>query len=234
MSNSEIDPKNLDNVFFISVECTADTPMSGVMSAFGLVNAGTKDTLYARLYVTRPDPENPESQVVERYSDGDPITDMYTIINRGAVTRYPVMRDTAAAVLQWMVGLTPEGCRPILLSDNIVSDAMWFNCFTDAVLGSAVFLDTSYDIADYYSGSLGAHIASSHLWDDRRKESDTNYPVEVAMSNARELRYLLGIDVRDPDEDDDAEEVEEGAGESIIYDEIVAPSAGSEVLESNT
>lgn len=186
-----------ENLFIVDVEATSKTPMTGVMTEFGVVHVVTGTAFYAHLYNFRPHPDIPALPLVDTDGDGRPIANPYwDAIDADGFSvrkRHPRLDRCATELSGWVHGFGVD--RPTLVSDNNGFDAMWLNCFTDEQIGETVFGHSSRRIGDFYAGVQGKWGDQSS-WKKLRRTAHTHNPVDDARGNAEALRVILGIDAR--------------------------------------
>lgn len=187
-----------DNLFIVDVEATDKTPMTGVMTEFGVVHVHTGAAFYEHLYNFHPHPDTPALPVVDTGDDGSPVVDPYwdripADPGTSVRSRHPRLSRCAADLRAWVneFGVT----RPTLVSDNNGFDAMWLNCFTDEQIGETLFGHSSRRIGDFYAGVQGKWSDQSS-WKKLRRTPHTHNPVDDARGNAEALRIILGLDKR--------------------------------------
>lgn len=77
----------LDNLFVLDVEATSPSPMTGVMTEFGIVHVASGNSFYGHLYAAHPHPDIPALPVAEADADGHPVIDAYAVINGSDTAR---------------------------------------------------------------------------------------------------------------------------------------------------
>lgn len=187
---------NYDNIFILDTEATSPSPMTGLMTEFGIVHMTSGLSFYGKLYAFTPHPGIPALPVVLRDDDGDPLLD--TFIGLGGyggfkVTRFEGLKGVSDAVAAWVAQTCPDGQRPIMVSDNPGYDSMWFTCFLDSQGVANPFGHSSRRIGDFYAGTKGNWRRTSD-WKRLRKTAHTHNPVDDARGNAEALHIILGID----------------------------------------
>lgn len=163
--------QRLQNLFFVDVEATTRSPMTGVMTELGAVHYATRETHYVRLWDTVPHPDNPAIPLVK--SGG---------------THY----DEAKLLTQfatWVDFLDEHG-RPVFISDNNGYDAMWVTCYLDKHGIDNPFGHSSRRIGDIYAG-LRKTVNRTGDWKRWRVTEHTHNPVDDAMGNVEAFERML-------------------------------------------
>ncbi len=189
---------NYGNIFILDTEATTASPMTGLMTEFGIVHMMSGLSFYGKLYDFTPHPDipalpvvtNPQSSTYFRaeFRPSDPYipgSELYELDMCG-------LHDLAREVSSWVTQTCPHGQRPIMVSDNPGFDNMWFTCFLDSQEVSNPFGFSSRRIGDFYAGTKGDWRRSSD-WKKLRKTAHTHNPVDDARGNAEALRIILGI-----------------------------------------
>jgi len=186
---------NYDNLFVLDVEATDKTPMTGLMTEFGIVHVTSGRSFYAHLYDFHPHPNTPALPVVDRDLDGKPITNPYIGLGGSGslkITNTEDLAEMADLVRQWVIITCALGSQPVMVSDNNGFDAMWFSCFLDKHGVVNPFGFSSRRIGDYYAGTRGKWSDASS-WKRLRRTKHTHNPVDDARGNAEALCSILGI-----------------------------------------
>ena len=187
---------NYDNVFVLDTEATSPSPMTGLMTEFGIVHLTSGLSLYAKLYDFTPHPDIPALPVV---TDPTPRISMRMEYEDAANTFDSAtdtwsenpLKDAAALTRIWVTGIA-DSSRAVLVSDNNGFDAMWFTCFMDAQGEDNPFGFSSRRIGDFYAGTRNDWRKASE-WKRLRRTKHTHNPVDDARGNAEALRVILGI-----------------------------------------
>jgi hypothetical protein len=180
------------NHFILDVEATSLTPMTGVMTEFALAHLETEHTFYAHLYAACPHPDTPALPVVVRDEKGEPVQELWYALDGKEPVNAPApetMKELADCVEDWVHSCGPG--RGVLVSDNPGFDAMWFNCFTDATIGTLIFGHSSRRIGDFYAGTHGKWNDQSS-WKKLRRTRHTHHPLDDALGNREALKEILG------------------------------------------
>jgi hypothetical protein len=156
--------------FLVDCEATNATPVSGVMTEFGVVELMTLESFHGVLWDSMPSPENPAIPVLTGAKLYDP---------------QQVLRDLDVYLHRFP--------KPwVLVSDNPAYDFMWMACWFDEMGVENPFGHSGRRIGDYAAG-LAEVWTKTSAWKRMRKTEHTHNPVDDAMGNAEALRSLLDI-----------------------------------------
>lgn len=180
-----------ENIFVVDVEATSKTPMTGVMTEFGVVHMVSGRHFYGHLYWAESHPDIPALPVVKLDAHGKPFMVPFWQTSDDDDLRWSQdLKGIALAVSEWVESFNVN--RPTLVSDNNGFDAMWFNCLLDSQHVDLVFGHSSRRIGDFYAGKR-AKWNDQSSWKKLRKTKHTHNPVDDAKGNAEALRALLNI-----------------------------------------
>jgi hypothetical protein len=157
--------------FLVDCEATGKTPISGVLTEFGVVELMTLESFHGKLWDAHPSEENPAVPVLDA--------------NGRRYDARPVLRDLDVYLDRFF--------KPwVLVSDNPAYDFMWIACLHDEEGLENPFGHSGRRIGDYAAG-LAEVWTKSNYWKRLRKTPHTHNPVDDAMGNAEALRALLDI-----------------------------------------
>lgn len=156
-------------IFLVDCEAAGNTPYSGKLTEFGAVEFKTRETFYARLWDTDPDPDIPAIPVIREDS--------------AIYDQHQIFSDFA----NW---LSKFGDRAIFVSDNPAYDWMWIADGFDRTLGYNPFGYSARRIGDLAAG-LSGNWKNTSSWKKHRITEHSHRPHEDAMGNAEALEFIL-------------------------------------------
>lgn len=158
------------NLFFVDTEATSQTPYSGVMTEYGIVNLNGEEC-YSHLWPFTPHPDITALPVVEK--DAQPLVNL----------------DEDAKVLDEWVRSTGNG-RPIFVSDNPAYDFMWIAHHFDASGLKNPFGFSARRIGDLYAGLRG-NWRDTQGWKKYRKTGHDHNPLNDAKGNREAFLTIM-------------------------------------------
>ena len=181
--------------FIIDVEAAGRTPMTGLMTEFGVVELETGESFYAHLYDTYPIKEGePFIPQVVLDSDLAPVKNPYITITDTAGSKTTSYCQSFSEIVRALKLWTQcYGDYSVAISDNNGFDMMWLNCFIDEYGDESTnmfFGHSSRRIGDLYSGYTGKFKNTSR-WKKYRKTPHDHNPVNDALGNREALLTIL-------------------------------------------
>lgn len=156
------------NWFFVDVEARGTSPVTGIMTEFGVVHYTSRRTFHGQLWEGKPDPANPAVPIVGDWLDSP--------------------RNVANALVAWMYKCSHE--RAVMWSDNPAYDFMWIAGMFDAAGVENPFGHSARRISDYYAGLQG-DVRKTQDWKRYRKTPHDHNPVNDAMGNVEAMIEIL-------------------------------------------
>ena len=151
-----------DNIFILDTEATSPSPMTGLMTEFGLVHMTSGLSFYGKLYAFTPHPDipalpvvtdpTPNAHYVSQYVDGNAVLGAVGVSH---AVMDVTLEELAQGTDEWVRNTCPDGQRPIMVSDNPGYDSMWLTCFLDSQGVANPFGHSSRRIGDFYAGTKG-------------------------------------------------------------------------------
>lgn len=188
-------------VFVVDVEGAGPSPMSGVMTEFGIVDVESRQWFHGVLWDAEPHPDNPAKPVPSKENTGYSIGYSQFDLQNGAYRSTKTPKEVFLAAEKWVKTLA-DGRSPVLASDNNGYDGMWMTCGFDEHGIASPFGFTSRRIGDYAAG-LGGDFMMSSKWKSLRDVPHTHRSHEDAQGNAGALRALWAMQdelkAQDPD-----------------------------------
>ncbi|MFS0885267.1 hypothetical protein [Aeromicrobium sp. 179-A 4D2 NHS] len=189
-----------NRIFIVDVEATDDTPATGVMTEFGIVDFETQAWFHGRLWRFHPDPEIPAKPIADVPAPGfrlsgkvtpDPVHAMkwdscQTSDRPDAVAGEAFVM---AAASQFVKNLT-DGGRATFVSDNNGYDFMWMAYYFDKHGHPNPFGHSSRRIGDLAAG-LSGNWRKTSAWKKYRRTAHDHNPVNDALGNAEAYRTIL-------------------------------------------
>jgi hypothetical protein len=90
----------------------------------------------------------------------------------------------------WVRFITPNGRRPVFVSDNLAFDWQWINWYFHYFIGHNPFGFSGRRIGDLYCG-LKKNLKLNSEWKKLRVTTHTHNPVDDAMGNVEALKEIL-------------------------------------------
>lgn len=185
---------NHTKYFAVDVEATRPSPMTGVMTEFGIVDIGTDSYFYGHLWPFSPHPDIPALPVVAEGAAPEPYFLTGSLVDGrrhdGEKSVLGSIGELMAAADDWVRSQSRGGGKSVLVSDNPGFDAMWMTCAFDEAGLSNPFGFSSRRIGDLAAGLVGSWTMTSQ-WKQLRTVKHTHDPVDDALGNAGALRELL-------------------------------------------
>lgn len=178
--------------FVVDVEASGRTPISGVMTDFGVAHLGSDATFYGHIFDYHMMSPTKPLPVVEVDRQGNPSKTVFCEVD--GVFYANILPDESALVeslRQWMIQVSGSE-RGVLVSDNPAFDAMWMNCFLDAHGGEMLFGFSARHIGDFYAGQQRSWKRHSD-WKKLRRHPHSHHPLDDAIGNRNALRTILDI-----------------------------------------
>lgn len=170
--------------FFVDVEASSPSPMTGKMTELGIVEWETGQTLYLKLYDFVPTPGNPALPMVLTPDHPSP----EIRINDVRSVEIETVEQATIAVEDFLNAFGKG--RHILISDNPAFDAMWVTCHWDSLGRKSPFGFSARRIGDFAAG-LSGNFSNSSSWKKLRKTPHTHNPVDDAQGNREALLELV-------------------------------------------
>lgn len=159
-----------DNLVFVDVEATGNSPFSGEMTEFGAVHFNSRRTFHGVLWDSMPDPDNPAKPVItgQQY-DGTEVMESFAV---------------------WLDVVVPG--KPSFVSDNPAYDFQWVNYEFDRHLGSNPFGHSGRRISDFWSG-MNHNWSNTQKWKRFRITPHDHNPVNDAMGNVEAFAKIMDL-----------------------------------------
>ena len=155
--------------FLVDCEARGVSPVTGLLTEFGVVSFTTRESFHGKLFESTPDPANPAIPIVGH--------------------RVATVGSVALDLTAWLAERC-KGSRPVFVSDNPAFDFMWIaGLFDDAGLDNP-FGHSARRISDFAAG-LERDWTKTQQWKKLRKTPHTHNPVDDAMGNAEALASLF-------------------------------------------
>lgn len=161
----------MGNWIFVDVEASGMSPARGIMTEFGAVHEGSRETFHGVLYEGELDPENPAKPIV-----GNKVASEMEVSTNFCV---------------WLEKVCGKD-RPIFVSDNPAYDFMWIACMFDAAGFNNPFGHSGRRISDFWAG-LQHNWGETQSWKGFRKTVHDHNPVNDAMGNVEAFQELKKI-----------------------------------------
>lgn len=157
------------NLIFVDCEARGPSVVSGVLTEFGAVHYGTRETFHGRLFETTPDPERPAVPVVGARVADD--------------------ADVAHAFAGWLheVG---QGKRVSFVSDNPAYDWQWIAALFDRGGIPNPFGHSARRIGDFWAG-VQRDFYAPQTWKEWRETVHDHHPVHDALGNAEAFARIV-------------------------------------------
>lgn len=163
-------------LFFVDCEAYGECPRLGRLTEFAAVSYTSRHVFYAALDIGGG--KSPSGRVPQP----DPDLLDYEYDEKGK----EAFRDFAA----WLVEESPQGGRPVLVSDNPAFDWQWINDGFWRWLGRNPMGFSARRIGDFYAGLRG-DFRMSNDWKKLRITPHTHDPRDDAMGNVEAFERML-------------------------------------------
>lgn len=189
-------PRKTPRLFLVDVEASDDTPFSGLMTEFGIVDFETGCGFHGHLWDFEPHPDIPAIPVPTEFNPG------FTATTPGNQAGFDGVRRNIdllsedrefrvySILVNWLRRFTGEHERPLFVSDNPAYDWMWLAYGFDSHHMDNPFGHSARRIGDLAAGLDGDWMNTSGWKDDRVTVHDHN-PANDALGNAEALRTVL-------------------------------------------
>lgn len=157
------------SLIFVDVEAWGDAPTTGQLTEIGAVDYDSRQTFYAQLVKTMPDPLNPACPLPTRVLTVTEMQPFFTLF------------------ANWLKYFKPPYK---FVSDNPAYDWQWINCGFHSTLGRNPFGHSARRIGDFYAGLFNDFWVPQD-WKKLRITSHTHNPVDDAMGNVEAFEQLL-------------------------------------------
>lgn len=160
-----------DNLIFIDVEATGNTPHSGEMTEFGAVHYPSRNTFHGVIWEgCTPDPEIPAKPVI------------------GAIAIHNDESKVMNDFFTWIKSNVKS--RPVMVSDNPAYDFMWMAYYFDKTLGFNPLGHSARRISDFWAG-LNMDWSNTQKWKHFRITKHDHNPVNDSMGNVEAFDRLI-------------------------------------------
>ena len=156
---------------FVDCEARGTSPVHGVLTEFGAVHYGSRDTFHGRLFDATPDPANPAIPIVGRRLASD-----------------TEVAERFAAWLKDHLG----GTRPVFVSDNPAYDWQWIAGMFDRAGINNPFGHSGRRISDFWAG-LNRDWSDTQGWKRFRRTAHDHNPVNDAMGNVEAFDEIMRL-----------------------------------------
>ena len=154
----------------VDVEAAGNSPFSGEMTEFGVVDFKSRVSFHGVLIQAQPDPSNPAVPLItenaKRFSEPD------------------VFRKFE----KWLQSFRAD--RFVFISDNPAYDFMWMGYYLDKNLGYNPFGHSGRRISDFYAGLTG-NWSNTQKWKKWRVTPHNHNPVFDSTGNAEALERIF-------------------------------------------
>lgn len=184
-------------LFIVDTEATHPTPMTGVMTEFGVVDFTTKAWFHGHLWDFHPEPDVPARPVATARNPEFTATlpgNIHDLAFDGARhTIDPLRTDRERSVYSaldaWLRRIAGDD-QIGFVSDNPAFDFMWIVCGFDSHGPANPFGFTGRRIGDLAAG-LERNWLKTSAWKKLRRTKHDHNPVNDALGNAEALHALL-------------------------------------------
>lgn len=181
-------------IFLVDIEGSAPSPITGVMTEFGVVDLESRQWFHGRLWDATPDPDIPAKPVPTVENPGFTVGYSAFDLKQGQYRSAKDAKQVFVELDSWMRKLA-AGRQMSLTSDNPSYDAMWMTCGFDAHGLKSPFGFSGRRIGDYAAG-LFNDFKNTSKWKQLRDVKHSHLAHEDSQGNAGALLALHELERR--------------------------------------